>query len=55
MDSINWLALVSLLMVAVLVFSGGWRRTRGHRLVYGAIWLAVIVALVAVYRLFGPV
>ncbi len=54
MDESAWLSLVALLMVAVLVVPAGLRRNRGTWLGYGALWLAIITALVFAYQTFGP-
>ena len=54
MESFNWLALVSLLMVAVLVVPAALSHNRRTWLPYAAVWLAVIVALVWAYQAFGP-
>ncbi|MFD1626758.1 hypothetical protein [Azospirillum griseum] len=54
MDSIDWLSLTALLMVAVLVVPGALRMNRGVLLRNAALWLAAVVALVWVYDRFGP-
>lgn len=54
MDSINWLSLTALLMVAVLVVPAALRMNRGVMLRNAVLWLAAIVALVWVYDRFGP-
>ena len=54
MNESQWMALVALLMVGVLVVPGALRRNRGTWLPYAAVWLAVIVALVFAYTMFGP-
>ena len=52
---INWLGLVSLLLVAVLVAPAAIRMNRGRQwLPRAAVWLAVLVGLVFVYQTFGP-
>ena len=52
---INWLGLVSLLLVAILVAPAAIRMNRGRQwLPKAAIWLAVLVGLVFVYQTFGP-
>lgn len=54
MSESQWLALVGLLMVAVLVVPGALRRNRGTWLPYATAWLAIVVALVLAYKVFGP-
>ncbi len=54
MDSIDWLSLTALLMVAVLVVPGALRMNRGVLLRNAALWLAAVVVLVWVYDRFGP-
>ncbi|WP_188260916.1 hypothetical protein [Azospirillum tabaci] len=54
MESINWLGVVSVLMVAVLVVPATLRRNRNTWLPYAAVWVAAIVALVWAYDSFGP-
>ena len=52
---INWLGLVSLLLVAVLVAPAAIRMNRGRQwLPRAAVWLALLVGLVFVYQTFGP-
>ena len=52
---INWLGLVSLLLVAILVAPAAIRMNCGRQwLPKAAIWLAVLVGLVFVYQTFGP-
>jgi hypothetical protein len=52
---INWLGLVSLLLVAVMVAPAAIRMNRGRQwLPKVAIWLAVLVGLVFVYQTYGP-
>ena len=52
---INWLGLVSLLLVAILVAPAAIRMNRGRRwLPRAAVWLAVLVGLVFIYQTFGP-
>ena len=52
---INWLGLVSLLLVAVLVAPAAIRMNKGRQwLPRAAVWLAVLVGLVFVYQTFGP-
>jgi len=52
---INWLGLVSLLLVAFLVAPAAVRMNRGrHWLPKAALWLAILVGLVFVYQTFGP-
>ena len=52
---INWLGLVSLVLVAILVAPAGIRMNRGRQwLPRAAVWLAVLVGLVFVYQTFGP-
>jgi heme/copper-type cytochrome/quinol oxidase subunit 3 len=53
--NINWLGLVSLLLVAVLVAPAAIRMNRGRQwLPRAAVWLAVLVGLIFVYQTFGP-
>ena len=54
LESINWLGLVSLLMIALLIVPGVLRRNRGTWLPYAAAWIAAILALVWAYDAFGP-
>lgn len=54
MSETQWMSLVALLMVAILVVPAALRRNRGVVLRNGALWLALIVALVWVYNRFGP-
>lgn len=54
LESINWLGVVSVLMVAVLVVPAALRRNRNTWLPYAAVWVAAIVALVWAYDSFGP-
>lgn len=52
---INWLGLVSLLLVALLVAPAAIRMNRGGQwLPKAAVWLAMLVGLVFVYQTFGP-
>jgi len=52
---INWLGLVSLLLVAILVAPAAIRMNRrGQWLPKAAVWLAVLVGLIFVYQTFGP-
>jgi heme/copper-type cytochrome/quinol oxidase subunit 3 len=55
MESINWLGLVSLLLVAILVAPAAIRMNRGGQwLPRAAVWLTILVGLVFVYQTFGP-
>ncbi len=54
MESINWLGVASLLMIALLIVPGALRRNRGTWLPYAAVWIAAILALVWAYDTFGP-
>ncbi len=54
METVDWLSLVALVMVAILVIPGGLRRNRGTALRNAALWLALIVALVWIYDRLGP-
>ncbi|WP_199720721.1 MULTISPECIES: hypothetical protein [Azospirillum] len=54
METVDWLSLTALAMVAVLVVPGALRHNRGVVLRNAALWLAVIVALVWGYERFGP-
>jgi hypothetical protein len=54
LESINWLGVVSVLMIAVLVVPAALRRNRNTWLPYAAVWVAAIVALVWAYDSFGP-
>jgi len=55
MENINWLGLVSLLLVAILVAPAAIRMNRGGQwLPRAAVWLAILVGLVFVYQTFGP-
>jgi hypothetical protein len=52
---INWLGLVSLLLVAILVAPAAILMNRGRQwLSKAAVWLAVLVGLVFIYQTFGP-
>lgn len=54
LESINWLGVASLLMIALLIVPGALRRNRGTWLPYAAVWIAAILALVWAYDTFGP-
>ena len=54
LESINWLGIVSVLMVAALVVPAALRHNRRTWLPYAAIWIAAIAALVWAYDSFGP-
>jgi hypothetical protein len=55
MESINWLGLISLLLVTILVAPAAIRMNRGGQwLPRAAVWLAILVGLVFVYQTFGP-
>jgi hypothetical protein len=52
---INWLGLVSLLLVAILVAPAAIRMNRGGQwLPKAVVWLAILAGLVFVYQTFGP-
>ena len=55
MDTINWLGLITLLLVALMVGPAAFRMNRGPGLLQKvAVWLAVLVGLMFVYETFGP-
>ncbi|WP_168220370.1 hypothetical protein [Azospirillum thermophilum] len=54
METVDWVAVVAILMVAVLVIPGALRSNRRTWLPYAAVWLAVIAGLVWLYQTFGP-
>ncbi|QQP88280.1 hypothetical protein IGS68_19820 [Skermanella sp. TT6] len=55
METINWLGLISLLLVALLVGPAAFRMNRGGQwLPKVAVWLAILVGLMFVYQTFGP-
>ncbi|PWC39262.1 hypothetical protein [Azospirillum sp. TSO35-2] len=54
MNSVDWLGVVALLMVAVMVVPAALRRNRGVALRNAVLWLALVVALVWIYDSFGP-
>ena len=54
MSEADWLRLVALLMVSVLVLPAALRLNRHTWLRNVTIWLAVVVALVFAYEVFGP-
>lgn len=54
METVDWLSLTALAMVAVLVVPSALRHNRGVVLRNAVLWLAVIVALVWGYERFGP-
>ncbi len=53
MNEADWLQLTALSMAAVLVVPAALRSARGRRLLFAAIWLGVIVALVYAYQAFN--
>jgi hypothetical protein len=54
METVDWISLIALAMVAILVLPGALARNRRTWLPYMAVWLAVIVGLVWLYQTFGP-
>jgi hypothetical protein len=54
MDENAWLGLTALLMAAVLVVPAGLQGAKGRVLLYAAVWLAVVVALMWGYDLMQP-
>lgn len=50
----QWIRLIGLVMVATLVVPIALRRNRGSLLRNTALWLAAVVALMFLYRSFGP-
>jgi hypothetical protein len=55
MDTVNWLGVVTLLLVALMVGPAALRMNRGPGLLQKvAVWLAALVGLMVIYETFGP-